>query len=167
MEMEIGPGKRAALAEAASREKRVRAWRRVRAVELLEGGRRPEEVAGALGCSRSSVYAWAKSWRERGIEGLAEAPHPGKRRSLDEGAERLIEELLQEGDPQQQQQQQQRGHRATGWTVPLVRAELEGTGYRVSERTVRRALRRMGWRWKRPKYVLGRPDPDHEAKKGA
>jgi transposase len=161
MERGIGPGERAALAEAASREKRARTWRRFRAVELLGEGRRPEEVAQALGCSRSSVYAWAKALGERGIEGLREGPHPGKRRSLDEGAERLIEGLLEEGDPRR------RGHRATGWTVPMLRSELEGAGYRVSERTVRRTLKRLGWRWKWPKYVLGRPDPDHEAKKGA
>ena len=49
--------------------------------------------------------------------------------------------------------------------MPLLRAELEGAGYRVSGRTVRRTLHRLGFRWKRPKYVLGRPDP--EAKKGS
>ncbi|WP_083856779.1 winged helix-turn-helix domain-containing protein [Nitrolancea hollandica] len=38
-------------------------------------------------------------------------------------------------------------------------------GYLVGERTIRRTLHRLGWRWKRPKYVLGRPDPDY-AKKG-
>ena len=33
-------------------------------------------------------------------------------------------------------------------------------------RTIRRALHRLGYRWKRPQYVLGRPDPAYEAKKG-
>lgn len=46
------------------------------------------------------------------------------------------------------------------------KSELAKAGYVVSERTVRRALKRLGFRWKRPKYVLGRPDPDHESKKG-
>lgn len=160
MDLKLEPTERAALTEAASREKRVRRWRRLRAVELLASGLRPEAVAAALSCSRASVYAWAKAWREGGIQGLGEEPRPGKRRSLGARAERFVEGLLEEGDPQA------RGHLATGWTVPLLRAELEGAGYRVSERTVRRTLRRLGWRWKRPKYVLGRPDPDHEAKKG-
>ena len=61
---------RAQLAEAASKEKRVRNWRRMRAIELLAEGRRPEVVAAALGCARSSVYAWAKAWREGGLSGL-------------------------------------------------------------------------------------------------
>lgn len=160
MELKLEPEERASVREAASREKRVRQWRRLRAVELLGSGQRPEAVAEALSCGRSSVYAWAKAWRERGIEGIEEAPHPGKRRSLDGAAECLVEALLEEGDPRA------RGYRATGWTVPLLRSELEGAGYLVSERTVRRTLKRLGWRWKRPKYVLGRPDPDYELKKG-
>jgi len=51
--------------------------------------------------------------------------------------------------------------------VPLLRAELAAAGVAAGERTVRRALHRLGWRWKRPKYVLGRPDPAYEGKKGA
>ena len=108
MGLKIGPAEREELAEAASREKRVRHWRRLRAVELLSGGGRPEEVAEALSCGRASVYAWAKAFRERGVAGLREVPRSGKRRSLNEGAERLLEDLLVEGDPQA------RGHHATG-----------------------------------------------------
>ena len=151
---------RAQLAEAASKEKRVRNWRRMRAIELLAEGRRPEVVAEALGCARSSVYAWAKAWREGGLWGLREGSRSGRRRSLEGRAESLLEELLEEGDPQS------RGYRSTGWTVPMLKSELAKAGYVVSERTVRRTLKRLGFRWKRPKYVLGRPDPDHESKKG-
>jgi Homeodomain-like domain len=66
----LNPRERAQLAEAASAERRVRNWRRMRAIELLAEGRRPEAVAAALGCARSSVYAWAKAWREMGPSGL-------------------------------------------------------------------------------------------------
>ena len=77
---------------------------------------------------------------------------------LDARAERLLEDLLP-GDPQA------RGYHATGWTVPMLRAELAGAGDAVGHRTIRRALHRLGWRWKRPKYVLGRPDPAYGEKK--
>jgi transposase len=53
---------------------------------------------------------------------------------------------------------QTHGHRATGWTVPLLRTELAARGTVVGERTIRRALDRLGYRWKRPRYILGRPD---------
>ena len=49
--------------------------------------------------------------------------------------------------------------------MPLLRREAVRAGYAVSEQTLRRAIRRLGWRWKRPKYVLGRPDPDYTEKK--
>jgi transposase len=133
----------------------------MRAIELLAEGRRPEAVAAALGCARSSVYAWARAWREMGLSGLREGSRPGRKRSLEvRGAELLLEELLEEGNPQS------RGYRSSGWTVPMLKSELAKSGYVVSERTVRRTLKRLGFRWKRPKYVLGRPDPDHESKKG-
>ena len=61
---------------------------------------------------------------------------------------------------------QTRGYRATGWTVPLLQAELAAAGYTASPRTIRRAVHRLGYRWKRPKYVLGRPDPAYAEKRG-
>ena len=160
MGLMLDPRERAQLAEAASGEKRVRNWRRMRAIELLAEGRRPEAVAAALGCARASVYAWAKAWREMGLSGLQEGPRSGRKRSLERRAELLLEELLAEGNPQS------RGYRSSSWTIPMLRSELAKAGYVVSERTVRRTLKRLGFRWKRPKYVLGRPDPDHESKKG-
>lgn len=88
-----------------------------------------------LGCSRASVYSWAKTWRGSGLEGLREGPHSGKKRSLDEAAEKLLGEWL-ESDPQG------RGYHSTGWTVPMLESELGATGYEVSGRTVRRTLKR-------------------------
>jgi transposase len=149
----------AVLAQAAAREQRVRSWRRLRAIQLLGSGEQPRAVAGALGCSLASIYNGAAAWRAEGLPGLQEPPRPGKTRSLDQRAEQLLEEWLA-SDPQS------KGYHATGWTVPLLKTELAKAEYAVSERTIRRTLQRLGWRWKRPKYVLGRPDLEYEAKKG-
>jgi hypothetical protein len=43
---------------------------------------------------------------------------------------------------------------------------LAKQGHALSERTLRRTLRRLGYRWKRPTDVLGRPDPADEAQRG-
>ena len=83
MRLTLNPTERAQLAQAASKQKRVRNWRRMRAIELLAEGRSPEVVATALGCARSSVYAWAKAWREMGLLGLREGSRSGRRRSLE------------------------------------------------------------------------------------
>lgn len=151
---------RAALTTALAREKRVRQWRRYQAVLLVGEGRSPEAAAQAVGGSRASVYNWVAAWRREGSAALADAPRPVRgRRRLDAAGEEVVTDLLA-SDPQQH------GHHATGWTVPLIHGELTKRGYIISERTTRRTLRRLGWRWKRPKYVLGRPDPQYDEKKG-
>ena len=157
MRLVLGEAERGALEAAAAAAARVRQWKRYRAILLL-AERGPEAVAQVLGCSRASVYGWAAAWRERGLAGLQERPHPGPRRRLDAHGEGLLQGWLAASP-------EARGHLATGWTVPLLRAELARAGQAVGERTLRRALHRLGWRWKRPKYVLGRPDPGYAEKK--
>lgn len=150
---------RAALDEALRTTKRLRDWRRLQAVHLLATGHEAPEVAETLGCSASSVYYWADDWRTSGLVGLFERPHSGRPHRLDSAAEADLHHLLSE-------EPQAHGYASTEWTVPLLSTELDKVGHPVSERTLRRVLHRLGWRWKRPKYRLGRPDPAYEAKKG-
>jgi len=150
---------RATLTDAAARERRVRQWRRYQAVLLVADGTSPPEAAASVGCSRASVYSWLAAWRERGLAGLVEATHPPPIQAHAAPLETLLTALLAD-DPQRH------GHHATGWTVPLLHGEAQAAGIGVSDHTVRRAVRRLGWRWKRPKYVLGRPDPAYAEKKG-
>jgi transposase len=151
---------RAALEVAVQTERRTRTWKRYQAVLLLADGQRPAAAAQALHCSVGSVYHWAAIWQREGVAGLAEGPHPGLARRLDVAGEALLTDRLAT-DPQQ------RGFQATGWTVPMLGTELAQAGYQVSARTIRRTLHRLGYRWKRPQYVLGRPDPDYAEKRGA
>jgi transposase len=159
MDLTMTAAQRAELEAAADAAQRTRAWKRCQAVLLLAEGHPPARVAHALRCHVASVYPWVARWRQAGVAGLAEGPHPGAVRRLDAAGEVLLERLLDE-DPQAH------GHQATGWTVAWLHGELTRAGYRLGARTVRRALHRLGYRWKRPQYVLGRPDPDYEAKKG-
>jgi transposase len=158
MHLTLTADEREQLTAAAARERRVRHWRRYQALLLAEE-KSPEAVAEAVGCSRASVYNWITAWQRAGIAGLAEAPHAAPLRAHTVPLETLLDALLAR-DPQAD------GHHATGWTVPLLHGEILRAGYAVSARTVRRIVRRLGWRWKRPKYVLGRPDPAYAAKKG-
>ena len=159
MDLILTTAQRAALEAAAAHEKRTRTWKRYQAVLLLGEGQPPAAVARAVRCCVASVYHWASRWRDAGLAGLAEGPHRGAARRLDVVGEARLAELLA-ADPQG------RGHQATGWTVPLLRTELAAAGYAVSAKTVRRALKRMGYRWKRPRSILGRPDPDYAEKRG-
>lgn len=157
--IEVSAAERVEVGERARGERRVRHWRRYRAVELLAAGQVPTAVAAALGCALSSVYNWAAAWRRAGADGLAEGPHGGRPRALGEAAEACLARLLAASP-------QAHGFQASGWTVPLLRTALERAGHPTSERTVRRVVRRLGYSWQRPKYVLGRPDPDHAEKRG-
>jgi transposase len=159
MQLTMTEHERSALETAAAAEPRVRRWRRYQAVLLLLEGQTPAAMAHTLHCSRASIYAWAAAWREAGVAGLQEGNHGGGRIKLDAGGEALLAGLLQT-DPQTH------GHHATGWTVPLLQTELAAIGYPVSDHTLRRALHRLGYRWKRPQYVLGRPDPAYAEKRG-
>jgi transposase len=158
MDIALSARQRADLKAAAAGERRVRVWRRYRAVLLLGDGQPPAAVATTLGCSLSSVYGWAAAWRRDGLTGVHGQPHGGGVVPLAVRAGAVVECLLAE-DPQT------RGHQATGWTVPLLRTELATAGYAVSAKTIRRALHQLDYRWKRPKYVLGRPDPAYAEKK--
>lgn len=150
---------RAELEAAAAAEPRVRRWKRSRAV-LLRGERMPvAAVAHTLECSQASVNGWTAAWRRAGVAGLHEGDHGGGQVKLGPAAEADLEALLAT-DPQQH------GHRATGWTVPLWQGELAQSGTVVGARTIRRALHRLGYRWTRPRSVLGRPDPASEEKQG-
>ena len=64
------------------------------------------------------------------------------------------------------QSPQEHGYRSVDWTVPLL---LEHLGRQcdepLSDETIRRRLRRLGFVWKRSRYVLD-PDPDLERKLG-
>jgi transposase len=159
MELSLTTDDRHALEQAKASEPRVRQWRRYQAVLLLADGQAPAGVATALGCSVASVYNWASAWRRDGLAGLREGDHGGGKSILDAAGMALVEALLAE-DPQTH------GYHATGWTVPLLRTELDRRGYPMSEKTARRTLHRLGYRWKRPKYVLGRPDPASQEKRG-
>ncbi len=154
----FAPADRVALAASASQERRVRRWRRYQAILLLADGQAPPQVAQVLGCGVSTVYAWAAAWRTDGLAGVAEQEHGGGHWALDATGEEALVGLLEMAP-------QVRGHQATSWTVPLLHGELTRLGYRLSQRTVRRALHRLGYRWKRPRYVLGRPDPEYAQKK--
>src|SRR5579864_308218 len=147
------------LKQAQRRTRQVRVWRRRQAILLLAGGHEPEAVAGLVGCSRASVYNWATAWQEQGLAGLENHPAAcrGRPRLLEPAGAAEVDRLLA-ADPQAH------GYRATDWTVPLLRTELGKQGHTLSGRTLRRTLHRRGWRWKRPKYVLGRPDPAYAQK---
>lgn len=158
MELRLSDDERADLERGMRETRRVREWKRYRTILLGAEGRGLGTIAETLGISETSVSNWIRAWRERGRTGLAEGVHPGLARRFDAAGEAWLDGLLRTDPPE-------RGYALTGWTVPALRTEASKAGYVVSESTMRRAIWRLGWRWKRPKFVLGRPDPEYTQKK--
>ena len=119
--------------------------RRLRAVELVQQGESPEDVAHFLGCGRSSVYTWVKLAREApGL--LAAKPHPGPKPRLTADQLKELEGLLQQGA-------KAHGWRTELWTAARV-AELIERHFkaRFHPAHVRKVLkRRLHWTSLKPR----------------
>jgi transposase len=157
MAVEVSGEARQDLLAAAKATPTVRRWRRYQAILLVADGQSVAAVAQALDCADQSVLNWIHRFQRDGVAGLAEGTHRGAAPRLDEQGVAALEELVA-SDPQHA------GYHTTGWTAALLQAALARRGFVVSDTTVRRTLHRRNWRWKRPKYVFGRPDPDYEKK---
>lgn len=136
----------------------ARLYRRILAVLELDRGRSAAEVAEMLDVTRQSVHNWAGLYTcDFDPWDLDDRVRTGRPPLLASGADEFLRSLLVRSP-------QEVGHPDTSWTAPLVRGELErGLGVKASQATIRRALRRLGYTWKRPRYALA-PDPQREKK---
>jgi len=109
---------------------------RKKIVEALARGSTKSGAARSFGVSRSSVKRYAKL-AEQGRP-LAPKRRPGSRPKMDERARRLLEADLEE---------------RPAATLPERREFLrQAAGVRVSDSTVSRMLRRLGWSRKKDRW---------------
>src|SRR3954452_19542125 len=67
---------------------------RLRAVDAVESGVHPEDVAASLGMGRGTVYGWLAKYREGGKDALKARPVPGRRRKLSVDKLRRLSPLI-------------------------------------------------------------------------
>jgi transposase len=109
---------------------------RMKIVEVLRQGATKSEAARAFGVSRSSVKRYAKL-AEQGRP-LTPKKRPGSKPKMDETARRLLDADLEE---------------RPSATLSERRAFLrQVAGISVSESTVSRMLRRLGWSRKKDRW---------------
>jgi transposase len=109
---------------------------RRKVVDAVASGTPKAQVARAFGLGISTVKRYVA--KERRGEDLDPKRPPGKRRKLEEAARRLLERDLEE---------------RPAATLPQRREFLERVvGVSVSDSTVSRALRRMGWSRKKDRW---------------
>lgn len=136
----------------------VRLYRRTLAVLECGRGKGVVEVARSLRVTRQSVHNWVTWFHQAGkATALADAPRSGRPRHAGDAIDTLLRVLMILPP-------ERFGYHATHWTVPLLRDQVrQNLGQTCSDATVRRSLHRLGYVWKRPRYVLA-PDPLREKK---
>jgi transposase len=136
----------------------ARVYRRTLAILEFDRGRGVTDIAQLLHTSRQSIYRWLEAYAATPQPAaLADAQRGGQPVLLGRERQDLLRSLLALPP-------QELGLPHTVWSAPLLRETLEAlAGQRVSSRTIRRALGRLDYTWKRPRYVLD-ADPELEKK---
>ena len=127
---------------------------RIRTVQRVLDGEDPEELAKGLGMNRATVYRWIQKYHYGGWDALKAKPIPGRPPKLGIGQMAWLARTIREKNPQQLNFQ------FALWTVPMIR-ELIRTelGVRLSEVSVWRLLRNLGFTPQRPKHKAHQQDP--------
>jgi transposase len=138
--------------------------RRGLALLRLDEGESAASVAEFLQISRQTLYNWTSAFQERQNMDLylrlSEGPHPGRPRRLHGKIESLLETVL-DVNPLDL------GYPSTVWTAALLSRYLEEKhGIIASNRSVRYALKRLDYQWKRPRHTLARRSPTWQQQKG-
>jgi transposase len=118
--------------------------RRVRAGRMLQTGKKPAEVAAAVGVARQTVYTWKRILEEGGLDALRQIDRGGRPASLDEEQFEQIRRALLESPTAH-------GFGTELWTIKRVRLLIERLhGVRFSEVHVWRILGRLGFSSQKP-----------------
>lgn len=117
------------------------------------------KIAAMVRESEATVLRWLKRYLAEGIEGLQDAPRPGRPSPM---TKTYKAELL----AAVRRRPRSLGLPFSLWTLQrLVDYLAEQTGIRVSDETVRRALKREGIVLSRPQHKITSPDPEYALKK--
>lgn len=149
------------LAKALKHVTEVRTYKRLQAVLLVATGRAVKDVAQIVGVSLQTIYNWVNWYlQEHAAKVLSDAPRAGRPRAAHGITVARIKREF-DRDPLRL------GYQTTVWTVPLLTAHLSRRYHcRLSPDTLRRRMRHMGLRWKRPRYVYAEKEPYLPQKKG-
>jgi transposase len=138
-----------------------RTFQRVQAVLLVAQGRAIKEVAGIVGVTVQTVYNWVGLYLDRHqVAALNEAPRSGRPPAAQQITKaRILREL--------RRNPLRLGYRTTVWTVKLLAARLSQLYQcQISSYTLRRRMKAIGLRCKRPRYFYEEKDPNCAQKKG-
>jgi transposase len=139
----------------------LRECKRLQAILMVAEGVEISTIASLLGITVQSIYNWLNRYaRHRHPHSLQEGHHTGRLPWKSTYIENLLDDLLVK-------KPRAYGYRFAVWTAQLIVDHLQHMhALAVSKATVRRCLRRLHYRCKRPRYVLSRCSPTWRQAKG-
>lgn len=124
---------------------------------LSDEGCSVKEIAERLSRHEHTVRSWMKAYIAGGIEGLNNKHPPGRPKIKGLVAETEINTLLI-------QTPREFGYQEEGWTVCILLDYFSKKRLDIKEDTVRRALKKMGWVYKRFAKRVPKNAPSKEEK---
>jgi transposase len=144
----IVPQERECLISEMKREMKPSRRLRMHITLLASEGLSPTEIARVLFCSRTTVYAVVSRFLGEGRAAFDDRKGRGPVPLLDKETDERVEELLEEDSPVEH------GWLRSRWSCKLLCLQLMRERLASASReTLRRALHRLEYRWRRPRPV--------------
>jgi len=120
----------------------------------------PTHISRVLFCSRTTVYAIVGRFLREGRAAFWDRKRRGPMPLLDELAHKRIDELVEGESPTEH------GWLRSRWSCSLLMLQLlRERALLLSRETVRRALHRLDFRWRRPRPIPPSKDPEQKRKR--
>ena len=156
----IAAGERKDLILGMKRERKPSRRLRMHIVLLASEGYSVTQIARTLFCSRTTVYAIIGRFVREGQKAFDDRKKRGPAPLMESSAQKLVEDLTERVVPTE------RGWLRSRWSCKLLALELfKDRALVVSQETVRCALHRLGFRWRRPRPVPPPKDPIKKRKR--
>jgi transposase len=127
---------------------------RVAAVKRVESGESPEAVAAGLGINRRTIYRWIEAFHYGGEPALKAKPIPGAPPKLDAKQMARLARIVSTKNPLQL------NFEFALWTLAMIRVLIRREfAVSLSEVSVGRLMRRLGFSAQRPLYRAWQQDP--------
>jgi transposase len=125
------------------------------AVKRVESGESPEAVAAGLGINRRTIYRWLSAYHYGGEQALAAKPIPGAPPKLDARQMARLSRMIRDKTPLQFK------FEYALWTLAIIRELIvRQFGVKLSEVSVGRLMKRLGFTAQRPLYRAWQQNPE-------
>jgi transposase len=162
MKLTLSIRERRELEELVAGTRAANVLKRAQGLLAVSNGEPATTVARRLQVSLKTVYNWVARWTTRDTstaDCLADQPRPGRPPTLCDQVAGHVTKLLDT-------KPRDHGYRQAEWTVPLIQGHLAEQRIEASPGTIRTQLHKLGYRWKRQRFVLRRRSPTWRQAKG-